>query len=214
MNAIEKWNADNAQSLLYKYPLNSRSVVFDIGGYEGAWTSDLLAWNRISCEHCGSRVDPHVHIFEPIRDHYKTCVERFEEYPRVNVWNFGLSGTDYEADITVDEAASCLYGPCPWRKDGPKPKEHVIIRDIDKFMQEQRITNVDLISINIEGEEYDLLRRMGPTGIFSRTQFIQVQFHDFMPNAVERREECRTKLAETHKLRFDYPFVWESWEKI
>lgn len=214
MNAIDQWNADGAQHLLYDYPLNSRSVVFDVGGYKGQWTADILKRNHGTCGECGARVDPYVYIFEPIQAHYQFCVERFKDYEKVKVFPFGLSSRNYEADITVDEAASCLHGPCPWREPGPKPTEHVKIVDIDEFVQANGIHHIDLMSVNIEGEEYNLLKRMFETGLMGQTDNLQVQFHDFMPQAQERRCEIQGYLKQTHVEKFNYPFVWEGWSKI
>lgn len=213
MSAIEQWNHDNAQHLLYEYPLNSRSVVFDIGGYTGNWTADILKRNHGVCGHCGAKQDPYVYVFEPIKAHFDACVERFKDYEKVWVYNHGLSNRNYEADITVDEAASCIHGPCPWREAGPKPTEHVQILDIEGVMGTLGLEHVDLMSINIEGEEYDLLKRMHETDLMARTDNIQVQFHDFMSNAEERRCEIQSFLKETHEVKFNYPFVWESWTK-
>lgn len=214
MSVIDQWNGDGAQHLLYEYPLNSRSVVFDVGGYEGQWTYDLVKRCSIVCPECQCKQDPYVYIFEPVKSHFDKCAERFTEYSKVRVQNFGLSNRDYHSDITIDEAASCLHGPCPWRKPGPKPTEHVYIWDIARFVYDNKIETIDLMSINIEGEEYDLLKRMFETGIMAQTKNIQVQFHDFMPQAEEKRSEIQGFLKQTHKENFNYPFVWESWTKI
>lgn len=213
MNPIEQWRNDGAQHLLYQYPLNSRSVVFDVGGYKGQWSYDLLKLNKGVCGECGAKADPYVYIFEPIKAHYNECMERFQDYEKVRIFNIGLSNRDYEADITVDEAASCIHGPCPWRSPGPRPTEHVKIVDIDRFMLIHAIDQIDLISINIEGEEYDLVKRMIETGLIKRVDNLQVQFHDFMPNAAQKRADLQCLLADTHTLVFEYPFVWESWKR-
>jgi len=42
---------------------------------------------------------------------------------------------------------------------------------------------------------------------------IQVQFHSFFPNAEERMLTIQSKLKETHRLEWQYRFVWESWAK-
>ena len=42
---------------------------------------------------------------------------------------------------------------------------------------------------------------------------IQVQFHDFIPNAQERRRAIQEALSATHELTYQYEFVWENWRK-
>jgi len=42
---------------------------------------------------------------------------------------------------------------------------------------------------------------------------LQIQFHDFIiDNANERMENIQTQLAKTHKITYQYKFVWENWE--
>ena len=199
------------QDKLTDYPLSSRSIVFDVGGYKGQWTADLLDRYNFTCEHCGSKIDPTVHIFEPISQFAQYCSERFKDYPRVKIHNFGLSNTDKSAQIVIDEAASCLHGPCPWRPNDPKPMENVVLRDIDAFLNESKINFIELMSIIIEGEEYALLRRIISSGAINRIRHIQVQFHEFIDSSTLERNALREMLSQTHKLNFDYPFVWESW---
>jgi FkbM family methyltransferase len=206
-----QFQQDKAQDRLVAYPLHSRSVVFDIGGYKGGWTASLLERCDIVCPTCELRVDPIVHIFEPVKAFYNECVLRFKDYPRVYVHNYGLTNWTRTSDIVVDEAASCLHGPCPWRSDEPKPTENVLLRDIDEVVNELGVDKIELMSMNIEGEEYALLHRILTTSLIGRTKTIQVQFHDFLPDAKLRREKVRTMLANTHCENFCYPFVWESW---
>jgi len=69
--------------------------------------------------------------------------------------------------------------------------------DFATFVAQEDIANkkVDLISINIEGGEYDLLERIVQTHP-DMMQSIQVQFHDFIPDAVKKREQILLVLAE------------------
>ena len=40
---------------------------------------------------------------------------------------------------------------------------------------------------------------------------IQIQFHNFVEQAKNRREEIRSQLENTHIEAWNYTFVWESW---
>jgi hypothetical protein len=42
---------------------------------------------------------------------------------------------------------------------------------------------------------------------------IQVQFHDFVPDAEGRMQRIQEKLAQTHELTYQYLFVWENWRR-
>jgi hypothetical protein len=50
-------------------------------------------------------------------------------------------------------------------------------------------------------------------GLALRFRFIQVQFHDFVPDAKALRTALRERLRQTHMESWCYPFVWESWER-
>lgn len=41
---------------------------------------------------------------------------------------------------------------------------------------------------------------------------LQIQFHNFVDNAEEKREVIRKQLSLTHELTYDYYFIWENWE--
>ena len=68
------------------------------------------------------------------------------------------------------------------------------------------------MKINIEGGEYDLLEHLIETGFVKNIFDLQIQFHDFIPNARGRMENIQKKLKKTHKLSYQYEFVWESWK--
>ncbi len=40
-----------------------------------------------------------------------------------------------------------------------------------------------------------------------------IQFHEWLPGAYYRRWKIRSKLRKTHRLKWDYHFVWECWER-
>ena len=85
---------------------------------------------------------------------------------------------------------------------------------IDKILSDNYINQVDLLQINIEGDEYGLMEYMIESNIIDMFKNIQIQFHLGIINDVERRSIIQKKLiSKGFKNKFDYPFVWESWEK-
>ena len=69
------------------------------------------------------------------------------------------------------------------------------------------------MKINIEGGEYDLLEHFLESGFIKNINNIQIQFHDFIPNAEERMKKIQYELEKTHSLTYQYPFVWENWQR-
>ena len=89
--------------------------------------------------------------------------------------------------------------------------EKVRLTDCLAFLK--KFKSVDLISINIEGEEYKNLNRLIEGGLIKRIKFLQIQFHDFVPAAKAKRSRIIKKILKSHTVRYSYPFVWESFEK-
>jgi len=80
-------------------------------------------------------------------------------------------------------------------------------------MKKHEISIVHFMKINIEGGEYDLLEHLLESGFISSITNIQVQFHDFVPNAEVQMNKIQHELSKTHSLTYQYPFVWENWQK-
>jgi hypothetical protein len=60
---------------------------------------------------------------------------------------------------------------------------------------ESGVDRVNLLKINVEGAEYDILDKLIETGYIKNVDNIQVQFHNFVPNAEDRRQKIQTELA-------------------
>lgn len=177
------------------YPLRAESIVFDAGGYNGDWASAI--YDRYGCL---------VHVFEPVPEFARRIAQRFADNRRITVHEFGLADADTTMDLALSADGSSVH-----QQSGEKIS--VRLRDIDAFMREHAVATIDLFKINIEGGEYALLERMLDCGIVERCGDIQVQFHDFFPDAVARRESLRQRLSLTHELTYDYYFVWENWRR-
>lgn len=194
---IVPWYLDNGDKThRLKYDLNDNSVVFDLGGYKGEWAAQIL------CLY-GS----YVYIFEPYENYFKNIQNRFLHNRKVKVFQFGLSNKNYIAKLFIAEDGSSTF---------IKSANSVNIKLIDskEFLIEYNISKIDLMKINIEGAEYDLFDRLISTGDINKIENIQVQFHDFVPDAKNRMESIQENLKKTHYLTYQYEFVWENWKLI
>jgi FkbM family methyltransferase len=193
---VERWYKNGAENTLrFHYPLTGESIVFDVGGYRGKFTREIV-----------SRYDAHVYVFEPIPEFHDELVKEFHTNPKVKICGYGLSRADSISQMMFSEEGSTVY-----MTGGMQIA--VRLRDIWTVIQELGIIRIDLIKINIEGGEYVLLHRMLETGLVPICQDIQVQFHRFYPGSKRLRSEIRGALEKTHFLTYDYPFVWENWRK-
>lgn len=184
------------EGLRYIYPLNPDSMVVDVGGYVGDF-ADLLH-RKYGC---------HMAIFEPMPDSYSNLNRRFSGNDKIRSYNFGLGGS--ERDIEVDNAhdATSLLGEA---KGSSKLK--VKIRSFCTVMQELGIDFIDLLKINIEGGEYELLPHIIESGWMDRIKHIQIQYHVFVLNSKKQRRALKDEMFKTHDMKWDKPFIWESWD--
>ena len=191
---VDQWSKDRGdETLRLNYDLDEHSMVFDLGGYEGQWASDIF-----------SRYGSTIHIFEPVADFAKQTEQRFRGNKKIFVHDFGLAKTDGSASISVNGTDSSLY---------KKGQELVPSRFVEaiEFLHKNNIKKIDLMKINIEGGEYDLLEHLIEAGFVRNIVNIQVQFHDFVPKAQQRMAMIQENLQKTHSLTYQYLFVWENW---
>jgi FkbM family methyltransferase len=196
--AIFAWVRDKGDATLrLNYPLGPDSVVFDVGGFSGVFSEQIV-----------SRYDAHVHVFEPVAEFASLIAEKFVENPKVRVHRFGLSDHNETAVMGIAGIASSAF-----LKGGIQ--QQVAMRDIASFVSEHGITRIDLIKINIEGGEYILVPRMIETGVIKMCEHLQIQFHEWWTGDPHReRFRIQERLRATHELAYDYPFVWEGWRRV
>ncbi len=196
-NAVAKWFADKGdQTLRLNYDLSSDAVVFDLGGFEGQWASDIFS--RYCCS---------IYVFELFDEYAKAISLRFDKNPKIKIYPFGLSVKDENNVISVAGEGSSIY------REGTI-KKNVQFKNIKTFLEQNNIKQIDLIKINIEGGEFDLLEYILDEGLAVQIKNFQVQFHDLFPESKARMEKIQSRLSKTHNLTYQYHFVWENWELI
>ena len=185
----------------YDYPLNSDSIIFDVGGYRGDFASEWV-----------SKVDPTIYIFEPFVDlHTSHLHSRFKNNDKVQYFRYGLSDFNGDANLARSgtEAGSISYD---MNEKFPN-SDSVNVRKFSEVYSELGSPKVDLIKINIEGEEYPLLNHILDEGLINNFKYIQIQYHDFIKDAGEKRAKIVEKMRETHNCQWEFPWIWESWER-
>ena len=85
---------------------------------------------------------------------------------------------------------------------------------MSEFMKIEKLDQIDLLYINIEGSEYQLLNHMIENDLIKNVKYLQIQFHNYLENAVLERKKIRRILKRTHVCKFNFPFIWERWDRI
>jgi FkbM family methyltransferase len=187
------------KTLRLEYDLTSSSIVLDLGGYEGQWSQDIF-------DHYGCTI----FIFEPVPEFAKGIRERFIDNPKIVVHEFGLAGVSGTARIVIDSDRSSMFPSAALNRS--RIQEIRLVRAAD-FINEQKLSSIDLMKVNIEGGEYDLLEHLIKENLVSNITEIQVQFHNFVPKASRRMRDIQSRLEDTHRLTYQSEFVWENWQR-
>ena len=202
--SLNQWFTDNGDyTHNINYELNNDSVVIDLGGYLGLWVDEILKKNNPNI--------PNILLVEPVPEFYNHLVTKYQNYEKIKVINFGVSTDKNESNKTLyvsDDGSSTNFNT------NIKSVIQIKTLPIEKILLDNNINEVDLLQINIEGDEYELMEYMIENNIVDKFKNIQIQFHLGITNDIERRDLIQKNLiSKGFKNKFDYPFVWESWEK-
>ena len=174
-------------------------VVLDVGAYEGAGAARFLQY--------ADRPEIRVLCFEPLPDAAEQARRRFEDDPRVEVFDYGLAGRERHEQLSIAGKGSSTF-----TSNGHAIE--ILLRDIDAVLDELGVDEVTLAKVNIEGGEYELIDRLVETGRLSRVRTLIVQFHEFVPGAHRLRRRARRLLSRTHGCTWSYPWIFERWDRV
>jgi FkbM family methyltransferase len=149
------------KKLRFEYDLNKDSVVFDLGGYEGQWASDI--YSRYKCK---------IFVFEPVKKYADEISDRFKLNDDIKVFTFGLADKSSIAKISLLDDSSSVF-------KNDEYCQEIELKAFSDFVNENKISKIDLMKINIEGGEYPLLEDLIATPFISQINDLQIQFHDF-----------------------------------
>ena len=185
-DAFKRWRRENGPAQLYDYAgLPAGAVVLDIGAFRGEWSDLVLA----------AQPDCTIHAFE-----------KFAGDARVIVHDFALGSE--AGTLRLSDAGDASSGVAAHER-----AFEAQIVPVRQFFADTPLPRVDFAKINIEGGEYDLLPALITTGLISRMERLLIQFHLFEPGFAALRDSIRHDLDKTHDCVWDYPFVWEEWQR-
>lgn len=186
--------------------LNNNSTVIDIGGNIGIDASELISRYRIKT----------YFVLEPLTKFYNVLKQKFRHHPNVKLLNFGLGIATADVQVTIQEKDG--VGTSLFRRVG----ENVVpihIRNATEFFLETGlpILEVDLMTINCEGCEYEVIETLLYANLIDSVRHIQFATHVTLPGYNESPyfRYCRIQslLSRTHRPTYQYKFVWETWTR-
>ncbi len=188
------WQDDGDNSLICNYNLNQDSTVMDLGGYTGVWAKKII-----------DRFDCNVYVIEPLTEFYQQMVEKFQHNQKVHLLNAGIAPIDKKDYIYLNQDSTSSTSTSG-------EKVLVEYRSIHRILSDWNLSEIDLLQMNIEGDEYPVLESMIIDQSILKFKNIQVQFHLGVPDDINKHTRICNKLYQLgFRLRYSYPFVWESW---
>ena len=192
------WYEEDGENNYYcEWPmLTEDSIVFEAGGYEGAWAKRIA-----------DAYDPTIHSFEPAPRAHKMAVEKLAGYPKVHLHLYGLGATNETLPLgdSDRDGASFL-----------KPDEDPFVmaqkRCFAEVVQELGVTHIDLMAINIEGGEFELIPHITQTGLIHSIERLMIQWHAPGREDIDIQMGVQERIAETHEMIWNLG-AWEAWER-
>lgn len=179
-NIENEWDA-----LALEWPINSDSIVVDIGGYRGRWALQIARkYNSI------------LYVYEPQYWAYNVCREILKSYMSF-VYPYAIGTQNEYLPMSRFETDGCTF------VDGYGPLGE--LRDAVQVLPE----NIDLMLINIEGYEYTLLPYLIDQGMLPKR--LMVQWHRVAATD-DQHEDLIRRIELTHTLLWDFGNVLMAWE--
>lgn len=186
------------QALLHDgFDVGDEDTVLDVGGFHGEWTSEMVA--RYGCRSV---------VFEPMPEYVRLLEARFGRNRRVKLVPAALSNQNGKTTMVGLGPGSSAF-----RSDAKAPAVQVPLLDVRDAFAELASPEVACLKLNIEGGEYDVLTAMKGAGLLARVRTWLIQFHIVDDASKRKRDDARRALAETHTLGWDFPFIWERWDR-
>lgn len=132
---------------------SNNPIIFDVGANKGQYTKSLLEFF-----HEGSA---EVHCFEPGHQTFRELTQELKGRKNVKLNNFGLSNENSEGVLYYDAAGSGLASLYKRQLDyfniEFEQSENVALKRLDDYVSENTITQIDLLKLDVEGNELNVL---------------------------------------------------------
>jgi len=176
--------------MLEHFELCSESLVIDLGGYKGEWAKKIF--DRYGC---------FIDIYEPASEFMNTIRSTFrnELNTRINVHESAIGSSNNRVSLVMDGLGTRTI------KDEKGEVKTISISDAISGR------NVDLLKMNIEGDEYDVFDSIFENDLSKNLKSILVKFHPIDDLSIRRYAKIEQELIKTHECVFRYPFIWEKW---
>ncbi len=184
--------------ILVDVQLGEGDVALDVGAFDGTWAKRVASRSSQAT----------IYSFELSPSIAADLTTSVAEEPQIVVQPYGLGASDEAVRISRSGRGSSVY-----QHLDKGPTDEGRIRDIADVWSDLALDRVALMKINIEGGEYPLLDRMIETGLLDQVDCFLIQFHEWLRGSHSQRRRIQRELRRSHEVVWDFPFVWERWQR-
>lgn len=143
---------DEFSKILNGIGLKENLMIFDVGAHKGQTSSHLY------------KLFPHsiIHAFEPSPYLFALIEKNLSKRKNIRCHNFALGETNEKAFLTRPDSDLCGQVV----KTQENNSTSICVHRLDKFCLDENISAIDLIKIDVEGNELSVLK--GASGMFER----------------------------------------------
>lgn len=179
------------------YPLDSESLVVDVGGYTGDWAMRIYA--LYSC---------YLDIYEAHPVLAAKTAANFGDNKKVRVMRYGLGNTDCTIKLYGDGMNASYFA-----NSTGTIHEVEIKKASNVFNELYGNRHIDLLKVNVEGAEYDIFPDLLANFDMAKVGNVLIQFHRNVAGHEQKRAEICAVLEKTHKRDWNYDYIFESWSR-
>lgn len=143
---------DELSKVLNNLGLKNNLMIFDVGAHKGQTSSHL----------CKLFPQSFIHAFEPSPYLFAEIEKNLSKRKNIRCHNFALGEADEEAFLTKPHSDLC--GQVVKAKENNSSS--ISVHRLDGFCQVENISSIDLLKVDVEGNELSVLR--GASGIIER----------------------------------------------
>ncbi|XP_033726946.1 uncharacterized protein LOC117316462 [Pecten maximus] len=183
--------------------LNENSLMMEVGGN---WGWDAGNFTKL--------YNPRYIILEPLEPYVEILEKKFENKSNVNVYNLGLGAKNETIMVKIEGNNACATSKFSG-KGGNVP---IFIIEATSFMTSLGVGvfDVDLLTLNCEGCEFEALNNLLSYNIIENFKNIQWATHSLLKGVKDPiGQYCKITalLSRTHRPTYQYKLNWESWRR-